>query len=211
MFQHVGHALVCLGEGPRLLACLQTGLGGWLHPEALEVLSELVIGHEHVLHRLRPAHALAEVLDQGALAGAHFLKMLLQQRHVEFDHWVGVHPQRLINHQQLAGWETHLEFVEQLLGHVHIVLAVLAVLSEVSLSEVSLALTQCSHHLVALLAQTVVRRQLGKRSTHSDVVQWAGHAQGVQPQPWLDAEVPRQDGPIERCVVAQDGPLAVVQ
>ena len=162
MFQHVSHALVRLGEGPRLLARLQAGLGGRLHTEALEVRSELVVGHEHLLHRCLTAHTVAQIGHQGALAGTDFFEVLLQQRHVEFNHWVGVHPQRLINHQQLAGWETHLELVEQLLGQVHIVLAVLAVLSEVSLSEVSLALAQCSHHLITLLAQPVVRHQLGE-------------------------------------------------
>ena len=162
MFQQVSHALVSLGECPRLLACLEAGLGGRLHTEALEVLSELGVRHQHVLHRLLPTHVDAEVLDQHPLAAAHFVQVLEQQLPVQLDHGFGVHPQRLINHQQLAGWEADFHLVPQGVGQVHIVLAVLAVLSEVSLSEVSLALALRGHHLVALLAQPVVGHQLGE-------------------------------------------------
>ena len=155
VFQQVGESLVGFGERPCLLTCGRTDFARRLDTQPSQCCGELVVGHDvlggdiHLLHQRR-------------LAGTHFLKMFLQERHVEVDHWFGVHAQRLVDHHQLTGRETHLHLVPQGVGQVHVVLAVLTVLRKVCRSEVPPAFAQCGHNLVALLAQSVVRCQLGE-------------------------------------------------
>ena len=116
MFQHVSHTLVGLGKCPCFLACLSTDLGGRLGTQLLKVRSELVVGHQHFLHCCCTTNAVSDVSQQCALAGLHFFEMLLQQGYIQLDDWVGVHPQRLVNHQQLSRWEAYLHLIEQRLG-----------------------------------------------------------------------------------------------
>ena len=126
------------------------------------------------------------------------------------DHRFGVHADGLVDHQQFAGRYLLPQNLEQLVGKFHIVDAVAAVPGEINGREVCVVFAQCVDHLVTLGTQTIVIDQLLEAAPYGDVMDRAGHGQGVQPQLRLHPVVPRQDGTVERCVVAQDGCVAEV-
>ena len=137
--------------------------------------------------------------------------MVFQQERIQFDHGLGVHPDGLVDDHELGYWEPLPQLLEQGVGQVHVVGTVRHVRAHLGRGEVLAPLTQCVDNLSALLPQLVVLRQCLEAAAHSGLVCRPCHRQRVEPQLGVDAELPREDGPVEQGVVAEDRLVAIVQ
>ena len=205
MVLQVEEGEVCLGEGVSLLTRGRAGLGRRCDTTALEQLGELVVGHDDVLA------AAAQTVQEYLLAHDDLGQVVVQQVRIQLHHWLGVHPDGRVDDAHLVGREPLLQLLEQGVGQVDVVGAVLHVGCEFSRGEVLTAFAHSVDDFLALLPQFILNSQCLEAAAHSGGVLRPGHRQGVEPQLGLDTELPREDGTIEDGVVAEDGLVAVVQ
>ena len=205
VFLQGGELEVGLGEGIRLLARGPADLHRRLDTPLAQQLGELVVRHDELFALA------AKGVHQLLLADLHRHEVGRQLVHVQLDRGLGVHADGGVDHPHLGDGEPLAQLLEQGVGQVDVVRTVAHVCCKLCGSEVPAPLAYGEHHLLPLLAQLVLLGQCLEAAADRGLMQGARHRQGVQPELGVDAELPRQDGPVEHGVVAEDGLVGVVE
>ena len=137
--------------------------------------------------------------------------MVLEDNLVQLEHWVGEHPQHKVLDEQLFRGVVLSQHVVQVPRQLHVIFAVLTVLSQIGLREVLTAFAQRSNDFLTFLTKCKLLGQFLERTAHSLTRDRSRHAQCVEVVLGDDAVAKRQDGPVERCVVAQQVAVLEVQ
>ena len=161
-------AFVALSQSECLLTCGGANLHGWRYAVLNQTLGKLLVRHES----LTVGTGLG---NQGFFLALYLDQVLLQNWQVELEGGLSEHPQGQVNQFEFLLVEVLAENVEQVVGQLDIVFAVLTILSKVCLGEVGTALTYRRNNLSAFLTQVVALGGFRQTVAHLCAVNGAEH------------------------------------
>ena len=127
--------------------------------------------------------------------------MLFQFLRIQFKQWVTEHPDRDIYEALFSHWECCIKFFVQLVGQLHIVLAVLTILRQLLCAKVLTAQPLGIVNLKTFDTQSKVLDQLTQTAAHLRTQYGPCHRQRIQPCLGFLPKHPCQDGGIKHSVM----------